>query len=219
MFLKEEVKKIKKDIYEKGFYHCQVSNIESFFELSNQLGTIKQCTNVRLDSSKDEFPYISGEVDFHTDNPTIEILGWFIHIQDEYDGKILLINVEDILSKMTKIDIEYLTNINIKMPSRKNDYYPFLTKGKKSHIFYIPPHCWKENPNYSDEEEQEAVMIFHNLVLDKKKNKQYHSINLKEGEVLFLNNYFMIHGRDKISKNSKRFLERVFISPNSEKFS
>jgi len=208
--LKKEIQKIKKSISEDGFYHCQMSNIESFFELSNRLGTIKQYTEVRIDSTKDEFPYISGEVDFHTDNPTIEILGWFTHFQDEHDGKILLINVEDVLSKMTKEEIKCLTNVNIKMPSRKNDYYPFLTEGKKPHIFYIPPHCWKEIPKYTNKQ-KDAVMKFHSLVLDIKKSKQYHSINLKQGDVLFLNNYFMIHGRNKIAKNSKRFLERVFI--------
>jgi len=213
LFSKEILQEIKNNIYKNGFYHSSSLNIESFFELSKQLGKIKQYTNVQLDNTKDEFPYISGEVDFHTDNPTIEILGWFTHIQDKDDGAIFLINIEDILSKMTSTEIQYLTQIKIKMPSRKNDYYPFLTKGKKPHIFYIPPHCWKENPELKDKENQ-AIMKFHKIVLNARKNKEYHIINLQTGDVLFLNNFFMIHGRNKIAKDSQRFLERVFIDPN-----
>ena len=78
--------------------------------------------------------------------------------------------------------------------------HPLLKKGK----FYYAP--WLEDTNYSNEQKKNLELF--KTFLKEQKNI---FIKLEKGDVLYVDNLSMIHGRNELSKDSKRLLYRTHI--------
>lgn len=207
--LEDPVGSIKNAVSTDGYIVTKVNDLEEFKFLCESLGNVPQYTDVHLQEGKNQYTYIPDSVPFHTDNPKMQIVGWFCISQDAQFGESLLMDVRTILAQMTDEEKHLLANQMLKMPSR-DELYPLLIQGLLPHIFYIPFY-WLQAAQTMEIRVREAVLRFHRLVLAERAAGGFESIRLKPGEALFINNRFIIHGRDQIDQNSQRLLVRAYI--------
>ena len=204
----------------RGYAHIKPPHTAQDFDaVAQQLGTITLRTDLTLTPDRSSIVYKPAEIDFHQDNPTMNILGWYCVQQDELDGSVRLLDAGDVAAHFSRRERQLMSSINVRCPEsdpgRHNPdkgliayfLWPLLTETPtRTEVYYVP---WLLVDAY-DEDQQRALAKFA-AYLSAKEEKQLISIRLKVGESLFIDNNRLLHGRGPIQQDSKRFLKRVWI--------
>ena len=204
----------------RGYAHIeQPLTAQAFDAVAQQLGTITLRTDLTLTPDRSSIVYKSAEINFHQDNPTMNILGWYCVRQDALDGSMRLLDAGDVADHFSRRERQIMSSINVRCPDpdpgRHNPdrglfayfLWPLLTeKRTRSEVYYAP---WLLLDAY-DEEQQSALAKFAAYLRAKEAN-QLINIRLKAGESLFIDNNRLLHGRGAIQPASQRFLKRVWI--------
>ena len=206
-------------IMERGYLITTATSIEDYKNLCQAIGTPKQYADVHIDPSKKEYKYSSDSIPFHTDNPTMDILGFYSVFPENDGGDNLLLDSRPLLNQLTPEERKALINYSMKLPNSCGTLHPLLNE-QENHIFYLPFFWQKEINTFLSSGNTEinatpltyqAMAKFHTLVEKAFSTKSYITISLKIGDVLFLNNKIFLHGRQSIPRNSKRYLVRSLI--------
>jgi hypothetical protein len=197
---------LQKDFY----YHLRTPISEKQFrEIVNLLGTVIRQEDVRLHAST-RLLHQPEALRYHTDQPYVDIIGWQCIVPDP-EGPTLLLNMADLLQSFDPKEISLFQEIIVNYPNPDNlaDLHPepLLTiKDGYLRLFYISFRGSKKMA-------PEALALwqrFNDYVKQRAKDKEF-GVILKKGECLFLHNKTFLHARPAISKESKRFLNRIWI--------
>lgn len=203
--LKLILKTIKKELNKNGYIVLKNKlTLNEYHYVCKKLGSIINITNIEVNHNSDRKFNSHKSMPLHTDAHDVDIVSWFCQEQDLRDGTILLKSLRQYYKFFNKQEIEILKRIKIKYPIYKRFYtgeYPLLRDSK----FYYAP--WLEKNKYS-KRKQKILNKFKTFI----ENQKVIKIKFNKGDILFLDNLSIIHGRDKIGKNSKRLLYRTHIS-------
>jgi hypothetical protein len=207
-----------------GYVHiARVLTEEVFTSAARQLGTIELRTDIRVDSQADDAlrrardplyadrpsVFRADGLSYHTDSPLIDILAWYCVEQDAIDGTSALVDTGDLTDHFDGDDRAVLSRVRVRAMMRDAENrevareFPLFADGK---VYYAP---WLLSPDL-DEREREAAERFADY-LGRKDATAPIRIRLKPGEMLFVDNHRILHGRSTIPPDSRRHLVRLYI--------
>lgn len=201
-----DYKKIYIELREKGFILLSVNALTEFKQLCSQIGSVVKYTDVKINNKKPWYLNKPNAFPFHTDDPEINIVSWFCITQDKIDGSINLIDVRSIFDKIDKGSLDTLKSIytNIQILDKASPLVIGITPLK---LYYAP---WNIKRNSLSSQQKQELNCFELEIQNLKKEKLI-KIKLCKNQVLIINNNFILHGREEISKDSKRHLVRAYI--------
>jgi len=183
--------------------------LDRFIDLSHLLGRVLGYQDVTIIRSSERYLEQAGPIPLHSDSPEADVIAWYCTSQDEEDGTSLLLDTSEILIRLQAATCRALTTI--KLP-----YFDWRGGGIKgyasllsingdhsSKVYYAP---WLL-PKELSERQRHAVAIFQRYILSASPRR----VRLQPGQCLFVNNWRILHGRDRVSQNSGRLLKRVWL--------
>jgi hypothetical protein len=206
---------------------ARVLGEEVFTAAAKQLGTIELRTDIRVDSEADDAlrrardplyadrpsVYRADGLSYHTDSPVIDMLAWYCVAQDSLDGTSALIDTGDVMQHFDADDLEVMSCIGVRTMVRDAENrevvreFPLFADGR---LYYAP---WLLSPDLGAQERDVAAR-FADYVAEKDATAPIR-IRLKPGEMLFVDNHRILHGRSSIPPDSRRHLVRLYIKVRS----
>ncbi|MGC1182438.1 TauD/TfdA family dioxygenase [Legionella sp.] len=204
---------IKNMLKKSGYVHVSTnSTLEDFYELANILGEIINKSDINILLSSDRLYKQPQKIDFHTDGPDADIVGWFCVKQDAYQGHSALLDSRQILKHFSCEELTLLGTIMVTYPigNSVNKEVPLIQKTIAGHyaLCYLP---WSD-PDFNLSPSQKAIYSAFKYAVSEEASKQLIRIRLHKNEMLLIDNKRILHGRAKIEKNSLRMLKRVWIN-------
>lgn len=192
------------ELKEKGFVHLTNQSEEQLQEILNSLGTLIMTTDVVIKKESKGLVTTALGIDFHTDHHNAKYVVWYCHKQTDLGGDSLLIDAEKIFLALPVEQQESLKTVQLfehKIFPNDKSSYPFVEIDENNNRQF---HCSlvddldKENP---------AFVNFQELILETQPIK----INLKEQDILIIDNHRMFHGRTPIEGSKDRHLKRYWL--------
>ncbi len=207
-------KKIKQSLNAQGYYFVEKPiTLNEFYILANKLGVIINRQDVYINPNMPHLFLQPQKLSFHTDRSEPDYIGWFCVENDKVGGESCFFVCDDLTKKFTRKELKQLCQVcNIFPNGPKSIAIPVLASvRKKFKIYYhICYHPW-EKVIFKNAFVQEPIYKkFTKYLMEKEMHHQV-NIKLKPGQVLFINNRFVLHGRAKIKEDTKRLLKRVWI--------
>lgn len=208
----------------EGYVHItRVLPEEVFTAAAQQLGTIDLRTDIRVDSQADDAlrrardplyadrpsVYRAEGLTYHTDSPIIDVLAWYCVEQDAVDGTSALVDTGDIAHCFSENDQAVLSRVRVRTMIRDAgnreivQEYPLFANGK---VYYAQ---WLVCDDLG-ESERDLAARFADYIAQKDATAPIR-IRLKPGEMLFVDNHRILHGRSEIPPDSRRHLVRLYI--------
>jgi hypothetical protein len=215
---------VRRRLPDEGYVHiARVLTEDLFNAAAEQLGTIALRTDIRVDSQADDdlrrirdplyadrpSVYRAEGLSYHTDSPVIDVLAWYCVEQDAVDGTSALVDTGDLANHFTDDEQAALSRVRVRTMIRDADgheivhEYPLFADGK---VYYA---SWLLSENLGDDERALAAR-FADYIAQKDATAPIR-IRLKPGEMLFVDNHRILHGRSEIPPDSKRHLVRFYI--------
>ena len=204
---------ITQSLQDRGFLVINLASLDVYYQLCAQLGEIKHKLEVKLKPGSKIYANIEGRVPFHTDNPNIPIVAWHCLEPDGIDGANLIIDSHAVIQKLSEEDLTTLAGVRLSVPYSDSDHA--ILSLDPYHIYWLPRMVEEAKGTFS-EKELGAVKRFHTALEEVNKSAQYQKVRLQKGDTLFINNWVMFHGRDKLPSESKRHLVRVYIGADED---
>jgi TfdA family taurine catabolism dioxygenase TauD len=229
--LARESEEIRLALAARGYVHLKGErSFERFEELAARLGTIKLRSDVISDPTRDAEQrrtrtfgphrpgtYTAGELDFHSDNPTWNVLGFYCAAQDEHSGSNLLLDLAHVSRSFTQEELAALCQVKIYLPLRDANgqeiaaEVPLLTETRGGYDVYWVPWLVVESCEaaYSELLNRFRAWIRH------QEETGLIELRLEPGECLLIHNNRMLHGRRKLKSDTRRHLIRLAIAADN----
>ena len=212
---------------ECGYAHVKVPvSLDTFEQLSSEIGTIELRTDIKIDRKGEALQaqnriatgrpstYQADPLDFHSDNPRMNVLAWYCVAQDETDGATRLIDTSNVAEYFSEDELAVLTGINVTysiwLPGSDRESFlnePLLTKTPFGYRTYYQ--SWFLLDRYSDEQAS-ALNRFAGYISQMSETNSI-GVKLAKGESLFIDNRRILHGRNALGYRSERHLIRLYI--------
>lgn len=159
--------------------------------------------------------YSPTELGFHTDRPTVDVIGWYCVEQDAVDGAVHLIDTADLaehlsvaeLAGMGKVEFGYFQR-DRRTGKEEFGRAPLVTSGPRGFLVYYAP--WLLQEKHDGETERLAARF--SAYVDRKRETALVRIRLHRGEALFIDNRRLLHARGNLSPESRRHIVRLYIA-------
>jgi hypothetical protein len=215
---------VRRRLPDEGYVHiARVLPEDVFTAASQQLGTIALRTDIRVDSQADDAlrrardplyadrpsVYRADGLSYHTDSPLIDVLAWYCVEQDAAGGTSTLVDTGDLANYFNDDEQAALSRVRVRAMMRDDEdreiarEFPLFAAGK---VYYAP---WLLCENLGDTERALATRFA--AYITQKDATAPIRIRLKPGEMLFVDNHRILHGRSDIPADSKRHLVRFYI--------
>lgn len=212
---------------EHGYAHIRVPvSLEAFELLSGEIGTIEMRTDIKIDRTGEALQarnrisggrpstYQADPLEFHSDNPRMNVLAWYCVEQDEIDGATRLIDTSNVAEYFSEDELAVLTGINVTysiwLPGADRESFlnePLLTKTPFGYRTYYQ--SWFLLEQYTDE--QMAALNKFAKYIHHMRETHSTDVKLAKDECLFIDNRRILHGRNALGYGSKRHLVRLYI--------
>jgi hypothetical protein len=212
---------------EYGYAHIREPvSLEAFEFLSSEIGTIELRTDIKVDRKVEALQarnritggrpstYQADPLEFHSDNPRMNVLAWYCVEQDEIDGATRLIDTSNVVEHFSEDELTVLTGINVRysvwQPGSDRESFlnePLLTKTAFGYRTYYQ--SWLLLDPYSDE--QVAALNKFASYIHHMREAHSTDVKLAKDECLFIDNRRILHGRNALGYGSKRHLIRLYI--------
>ena len=199
-----------------------------FLELAGYVGEVGLRTDMVIDpvqaeeerrrrSSAAERPvvYAPTELGFHTDRPTVDVIGWYCVEQDAEDGAVLLLDTADLGEHFTAAEIAALGRVELGYFQRNAETgreearrAPLVAGGPRGHLLYYAPWLVQEIGG----SETAALLTRFAAYVEWKRETALVRIRLQRGEALFVDNHRLLHARGNLSPSSRRHIVRLYIA-------
>jgi len=195
------------ELRQKGYLHLTNQSEIQLQEILNSLGSVIMATDIVVNKNSKGIVTTSLGIDFHTDHHNAKYIIWYCHKQTDDGGASLLIDAEDLYFQLSNDEQEQLKKVELfehKIYPDDKSSYPFVEIDENNNRRF---HCSlmddldKKNP---------AFITFQNLINETIPTK----IELKEKDILIIDNYRILHGRTAIDGSKDRFLKRYWLSAN-----
>jgi Taurine catabolism dioxygenase TauD, TfdA family len=212
----------------EGYVHiARVFPEEIFTNAAKALGSIALRTDIRVDSEADEAlrrardpayadrpsVYRADGLSYHTDSPLMDMLAWYCVAQDAVDGTSALVDTGDVAQHFDAEDLATMARVRVRAMMRDAENrevvreFPLFAGGK---VYYAP---WLLSPDLGEQERDVASRF--GAYVAKKDTTEPISIRLQPGQMLFVDNHRILHGRSSIPPDSRRHLVRLYIRLSS----
>ncbi len=190
---------------EKGFVHLTNQDEVQLQEILSSLGSVIMTTDVIIKKESKGLVTTALGIDFHTDHHNAKFIAWYCYKQTDLGGDSLLIDAEKIYLNMPIEQQESLKTVELfehKIFPGDKSSYPFVEIDETNNRQF---HCSLVNDL---DKENSAFIDFQKLVSAAQPIK----INLKEGDILVIDNHRMFHGRTPIEGSKDRHLKRYWLA-------
>ena len=192
------------EISAKGYAIADVGSVEAYRELSRKFGDLWFEAEITLKEGRQYGAHNPRALDFHTDAPTANLVGWYAKVPG---APTLLKDLSEI--SIDEATVTSLRHVKCACPAtdRKNfSHHPvFDSEGNKARFYYAP---WFVQREKALPEHQAALVKFEKALLP----ITIQSVTLKPGQALYVDNGRMLHGRNAIPEDSKRLLIRHWVA-------
>lgn len=195
-----------------GYVHVrQHLDLRGFRALCSELGHVVAEEIIALRGGAHAYVAKAGPVPFHTDQAQVEFVGWLCTQQDGGDGANLLLDSRPILDSLTVEHRDRLRRVRLGCPAicggPPRFAVPVLRSGRARDSFFCSP--WLE-PVGADEQGRETLRSLRRAIEEFAVVRTVR-IRLAPGEVLFVDNQRVMHGRDQLLPSSPRKLHRTWV--------
>jgi hypothetical protein len=207
-------------------YVKQPLSLNEFELISKSIGTIELKTDIKIDPDQVRLQnqarttggrpstYQAEALDFHSDNPRINVLAWYCLEQDEVDGALYLVDTDSVAEYLSQDELEILTRTYVmyahyRAGSNKEELLkePVLTAvGARYRVSY---QSWLLLDKYT-EEQTAALNRFSDYIREMQKTSRIR-VRLEKQQSVFIDNRRLLHGRDSLPPDSKRHLIRLYL--------
>lgn len=199
-----------KRLLENGFIHLTDQTEEQLNDLLQSLGHVIFTTDVVVKPESKGMVTSARGLDFHTDHHKAKYVVWYCYKQTDLGGDSILLDAEKLYQHLSDDHKEQLKTIELfehKIFPDDEESYPFLTTdeyGKRNfyYSFWLAKNEDKQNP---------AMLEFQRLT----KQIEPVRLNLKERDILVVDNHRVFHGRTPIEGSKDRFLKRFWLTANN----
>lgn len=198
-----------KELKEKGFIHLTDISESELENILNELGEIIHTTDVIVKPESRGMVTTSLGLDFHTDHHKAKYILWYCHKQTDLGGDSIFIDADKIYLQLTEEEQNELKHIKLfehKIFPDDTDSNPFVELDEKGNrIFYYSFWLVKD-----EDKQNPAFLKFQKLINVTEPTK----INLRERDILIVDNHRIFHGRTAIEGSKDRFLKRYWLTAN-----
>lgn len=191
-----------------GFAVGESLTTEEFYRTCAELGVVTQKLEVRLKEGIKQYANLPDEVPFHTDHPTVPVVAWHCIRQDESDGAMFLLDTREAVEAVSERTRQLLTTVWMRMIHRE-ELHKLL--GLNPYHMYWLPVIVKETKAVATHAQVDAIEEMYAEFDAMRRLGRFHTVRLRSGESLYLNNHIMLHARDSIAADSKRYLVRAYV--------
>lgn len=200
---------MKNDLKQKGYIHLTNKSDTELEYILSELGEVIHTTDVVVKPESRGMVTTSLGLDFHTDHHKAKYILWYCHKQTDLGGDSIFIDADKIFSQLTEDEQNELKQIKLfehKIFPGDTDSNPFVEIDEKGNrIFYYSFWLVKD-----EDKQNPAFLKFQNLIKETEPTK----INLKEKDILIVDNHRIFHGRTAIVGSKDRFLKRYWLTAN-----
>jgi Taurine catabolism dioxygenase TauD, TfdA family len=225
--LPEVAARVREDLRAHGLARLPPMTEARFVELAGCVGEVGLRTDMVIDpaqeaeerrrrSSETGRPvvYAPTELGFHTDRPTVDVIGWYCVEQDAEDGAVHLIDTADLGEQFTAAEIAALGRVELGYFQRnaltgqeEACRAPLVTSGPRGHLLYYAPWLVQEGAGG-----ETALVASFAAYVERKRETALVRIRLERGEALFVDNHRLLHARGNLSPSSRRHIVRLYIA-------
>ena len=225
--LPEVAARVHADLRTHGLSRLPPMTEARFVELAGCVGEVGLRTELVIDpaqeaeerrrrSSETGRPvvYAPTELGFHTDRPTVDVIGWYCVEQDAEDGAVHLLDTADLGEHFTAAEIAALGRVELGYFQRnaltgqeEACRAPLVTSGPRGHLLYYAPWLVQEGAGG-----ETALLARFAAYVERKRETALVRIRLQPGEALFVDNHRLLHARGNLSPSSRRHIVRLYIA-------
>lgn len=152
-----------------------------------------------------------GPVPLHTDQPEVDVIAWHCERQDENEGSSLLFDMRPFIEQLPEALRRKLHEVHLQTPPLAGGpptmRWPVLRRTPDGDAVFCSPWLRSSSPR---EDHIEALDDFRQRLSSSIRGGQF-SVRLLAGDVLFVDNRRLLHGRAAIPLDSKRCLRRLWL--------
>lgn len=193
-----------------GYYWlASDTTLDEFRSVSQELGEVFYEADVRMGAERPRNYQLPAAIDFHTDHVSAEIAAWYCVEQDGAGGAMQFLDLAPVAARMSQDELSALVRVRVPdnaVWSEGGDLPMYSPNGEGCSFHYVP---WLPL-DAPDPQAREALDIFEQHVREAKKSDVI-EVPLTPGEVVFVDNHRIMHGRAAIAGNSARNLKRFWI--------
>jgi hypothetical protein len=208
------LRSLRRDLEDKGYCHIALPLSQSqFTEAAKSLGNIVCGTDVQIVSNASSYICRPELVPFHTDHPMVDFIGWRCEEQDPWDGSNLLIDLTKLLKMHSPEKIQLLADAELQYPplveGNAGGFWPLIRiVDGRLRVYYAP---WL---SFATSSHASRIRTWIESMIQEQVSSREGSIGirLEKGECLFVDNSRILHGRARLSVNSPRCLNRLWVT-------
>lgn len=197
------------NLYNTGILHLANQREAQLQELLHLLGDVIYTTDVIVKPESKGMVTSAKGLDFHTDHHKAKYVVWYCYRQTSAGGDSILMDADAIFQKLSdqhKDDLKRIELFEHKIFPDDHESYPFVAideKGERRfyYSFWLVKAEDKANP---------AMLAFQQLL----RQTEPVRLNLKEGDILVVDNHRIFHGRTPIDGTKDRYLKRFWLTAN-----
>ena len=200
----EQINSMTNELKEKGFVHLTNQSEDQLQEILNPLGAVIMTTDVIIKKESKGLVTTALGIDFHTDHHNAKFVAWYCYKQTDLGGDSLLIDAEKLFLQLPIEQQESLKTVELfehKIFPDDKSSYPFVEVDENNNRQF---HCSLVNDL---DKVNSAFISFQKLVSETQPIK----INLKQRDILIIDNHRMFHGRTPIEGSKDRHLKRYWL--------
>lgn len=198
---------VTKELLDHGYLHLIDQTEEQLNELINSLGQVIYTTDVIVKPESKGMVTSARGLDYHTDHHKAKYIIWYCYKQTDLGGDTILIDAERIYQQLSddyKQQIKSIELFEHKIFPDDKESYPLVAidengNRKFYYSFWLVKNEDKNNP----------VMIEFQRII---KQIAPIKLNLKEQDILIVDNHRIFHGRTPIEGSKDRFLKRFWLT-------
>ncbi len=205
---------IKDKVQINQYYHLpHLINYREFMALCENLGDLIAEDDIKIDSKYSYEINRPDNIPFHTDAFEVDIVAWYCAVEEEGDDndQSLLINMTDLREYFSDAELQDMSKIKINISKNyKNGSASLIKLADNDFNIYYHPWGYRKDSDCSGRKLEILYKKFQSYI--ETKRQTCIKIPLEKQQALFIDNKKILHGRNQINANSKRFLKRIWIA-------
>ena len=204
--------RIELGLRERGFIHVRDAlTLDEFRGLGLTIGDVVGEERIALRPGAHAYVAKPGPVPLHTDQPEVEIIGWRCENQDDEDGASLLFDTRPFVEGLDVSLVDMLHDVQLVTPPLEGGpptmRWPVLRRTASGDAVFCSP--WLRSAS-SAPSHVSALERFREQ-LSRTIKRASTRVRMSAGEMLFVDNQRVLHGRGAIAPASRRVLHRLWI--------
>ena len=191
------------------FRSASTATFETFREIADTFGEVFYEADVRMGGQRPRNYQLPAAIDFHTDHVSAEIAAWYCLEREIDGGAMQFLDLAPVAEALSEDELNALARVRVPdnaVWTEGGDIPLCTAEGERWAFHYVP---WLDL-KVPDAEAKRALDRFEAGVRQAKTTSVI-ELDLLPGELVFVDNHRIMHGRAAIPTNSRRHLKRLWI--------